>query len=65
MPRSRVLLAKFAFSMTVTLLVALGAMILATVMLDLDAVWTTIHLIVTVAICIGLCGFAVSITFLH
>ncbi len=61
LPRSRVLLAKFAFSMTVTLLVALGAMVLATVMLDLDAVWTAIHLIVTVAICIGLCGFAVGI----
>lgn len=61
MPRGDVLLAKFAFAMTVTLAVALGAMALATVMLQLDYVWTIIHVVVVVAICFGLCGFAVGI----
>jgi len=61
LPRGRVLLAKFAFSMTVTLLVAVGAMSLAAFMLNLDMVWTAIHLLVTMAICFGLCGFSVGI----
>jgi len=61
MPRGRVLLAKFAFSMTVTVLVAVGAMSLAAFMLNLDMVWTAIHLLVTMAICFGLCGFSVGI----
>jgi len=61
MRRGRILIAKFAFSMTVTLLVALGAMSLATFMLDLDMVWAVIHLVVTVAMCFGLCGFSVGI----
>ncbi len=61
MRRGHVLLAKFAFAMTVTVSVAVGTMALATIMLELDAVWACIHLIVTVAICFGLCGFAVGI----
>ncbi|MGB2984410.1 MAG: hypothetical protein WBE26_00890 [Phycisphaerae bacterium] len=61
MPRGHILLAKFAFAMTVTLLVAVSAMGLATVMLELDTVWAFIHVFVTVAICFGLCGFAVGI----
>lgn len=61
LPRGRVLLAKFAFSMTVTVLVAVGAMSLAAFMLNLDMVWTAIHLVVTMAICFGLCGFSVGI----
>lgn len=61
LPRGRVLLAKFAFSMTVTVLVAVGAMSLAAFMLNLDVVWTAIHLGVTMAICFGLCGFSVGI----
>jgi ABC-2 type transport system permease protein len=61
MRRGRLLLAKFAFSMTVTLLVAVGSMSLAAYMLHLDVVWTTIHLVVTFGICFGLCGFSVGI----
>jgi ABC-2 type transport system permease protein len=60
-PRGRILLAKFAFAMTVTVLVAVGAMSLAAVMLELDPAWTAIHLLITVAVCFGLCGFAVGI----
>jgi ABC-2 type transport system permease protein len=61
MPRGRILLAKFCFSLTVTLFVTFVAMALATIMLDLDLVWTGIHLVTTVAVCIGLCGLAVGI----
>ncbi len=61
MRRGRILKAKFAFSMTVTLLVAFGAMALAAYMLRLDTVWTIIHLAVTFGVCFGLCGFSVGI----
>jgi ABC-2 type transport system permease protein len=54
-------LAKFVFAMTVTLGVAVAAMIVAVLLLRLDGVWATIHLAVTMAICFGLCGFAVGI----
>ena len=60
-PRGDILYAKFAFAMTVTLVVALGSMFLAVVMLELSLIWAVIHLVVTVAICIGLCGFAVGL----
>jgi len=59
--RGAILLAKFAFAMTVTLLVAVGAMSLSAFMLHFDRVWTVIHLAVMVAICFGLCGFSVGI----
>lgn len=61
MRRGRILRAKFAFSMTVTLLVAFGSMTLAAYMLHLDTVWTVIHLSVTFGVCFGLCGFSVGI----
>ncbi len=61
MRRGRILLAKLAFAMTVTLLVAVGTMSLAAVMLELDWAWTALHLMITVAVCFGLCGFAVGI----
>lgn len=61
MRRGKLLHAKFAFAMTVTLLVALGSMLLAVVMLRIDLIWTAIHVTVTVAVCYGLCGFAVGI----
>lgn len=59
--RGQVIWAKLAFSLTVTLVVALGAMGLAAYMLNLGAVWATIHLGVTVAVCFGLCAFSVGI----
>ncbi|MBI4716666.1 MAG: hypothetical protein HY763_02595 [Planctomycetes bacterium] len=60
-PRGDILIAKFAFAMTVTLLVALTTMIVAMVILKLAVVWAAIHVVVTVAICFGLCGFSVGI----
>lgn len=61
LPRGDVLYAKFAFAMTVTLLVALATMILAIVILQLSMVWSVIHLGVIVAVCFGLCGFSVGL----
>lgn len=61
MPRGRILHAKFAFAMTVTMAVALSAMTLALVMLKLEVIWAVIHLAVVIAICVGLCGFSVGI----
>lgn len=60
-PRGRILLSKFAFAMTVTMLVALGAMALAVTILQLDPVWATIHLLIISSVCYGLCGFSVGI----
>lgn len=61
LPRGRILFSKFAFALTVTLVVAVTAMAWATVMLSLRPAWAAVHLAVTVAICFGLCGFAVGI----
>ena len=61
MPRGRILLAKFAFAMTITLLVGVGAMIWAIVMLRPSPAWAALHILVTVSICFGLCGLAVGI----
>ncbi|MHC5108994.1 MAG: putative ABC transporter permease subunit [Planctomycetota bacterium] len=60
-PRGRVLLAKFAFAMTVTMSAGLGAMILAISLLELHWQWAVIHVAVITAICFGLCGFSVGI----
>lgn len=61
MSRGRILLAKFAFAMTVTLFVTLGSTVLAIVMLDLGLVWSFIHLATTISVCFGLCGLAVGL----
>ena len=61
MPRSRILIAKFAFALTVTLSVAWGAMGLSVIRLELGLMWSLIHLTVASAVCFGLCGFAVGI----
>ncbi len=61
LPLGDVLLAKFAFAMTVTTGVAVAAMALATVTLGIEPIWAVIHFLVTVAICFGLCGFAIGL----
>ncbi|MGB0717120.1 MAG: putative ABC transporter permease subunit [Phycisphaerae bacterium] len=60
-PRGRVLLAKFAFAMTVTLSASLGAMLLAVTLLDLQWQWAILHILTISAICFSLCGFSVGI----
>lgn len=59
--RSRILWAKFAFAMTVTVLVAVTAVAFGSAMIELSLAWTLLHLLVTVAVCFGLCGFSVGL----
>ncbi len=59
--RGHILIAKLAFAMTVCVLVGVSAMGLATWMLGLQPIWAAIHLLVTAAICFGLCGFSVGL----
>jgi len=59
--RGRVLAAKFAFAMTVTVSVGCGAMLIASGVLRLDWVWTLIHLALTFSVCFATCGMAVGI----
>lgn len=61
MPRGHILIAKFMFAMTVTTLVAVCAMVLAIIMLQLEPVWAVIHLAVVLGVCFGLCGFSVGL----
>ncbi len=56
-----VLLAKFAFAMTVTLIVGLSTIGLSVVTLELPAGWALIHLGMIVSTCVALCGLAVGI----
>lgn len=59
--RGQILLAKFAFACTVTLLVAVTTLTLEMIILRLEWRWTLIHLAVTLAVCFALCGLAVGI----
>ncbi|MCH7526679.1 MAG: hypothetical protein IID39_04510 [Planctomycetes bacterium] len=61
MPRSRILMAKFAFAFTVTMGVAIFVILLASYVLDIGRFQTAVHLAVTGSICYGLCGLAVGI----
>ena len=61
MERRRLLQAKFAFAMTVSVTVGVGAMALAAVVLRIAAAWVAVHLVVTFALCVGLCGMAVGV----
>lgn len=60
-PRGRILLAKFAFAMTVSTTVAVGTMGLAAFILRMPAAWTAVYLAVTFAVCVGVCGLAVGL----
>jgi len=60
-PRAQILLAKFAFALTVSTAVAVGTMGLAAFILRMPAVWTAVYLTVTFAVCVGVCGLAVGL----
>jgi hypothetical protein len=54
-------MAKFAFAMTVTLLVGGGTVALSIGTLHIPLAWAAIHLGLIVSTCVGLCGLAVGI----
>lgn len=60
-PRRSILLAKFAFAITVCATVAVGTMGLASYILRLPLTWSLLYLAVTFAVCFGLCGLAVGL----
>ncbi|GJM23637.1 MAG: hypothetical protein DHS20C16_00520 [Phycisphaerae bacterium] len=57
----QILVAKFAFAMTVSTFVAFSTTVLAVIMLKMPPDWAVLQVTVTVATCFGLCGFAVGI----
>lgn len=61
MRRRGLLVAKFAFALTVTGLCATGVMLLSATMLDLPARWTAAQLVVMGSVCVGLSGLAVGL----
>lgn len=60
-PRRGVLDAKFAFAMTVTLSVALSAIIPAIFVLEMQRTWALLHFGLIVAMCYALCGVSVGL----
>lgn len=56
----QILLAKFAFAMTVAVGVAMTVTTLAAYMLQMPLRWALLQCAVTFAVCVGLCGFAVG-----
>lgn len=59
--RSRIILAKFLYALTITLLAALGVMSVSVYKLDLPRALATAHLTSSVAICVGLCGVCIGV----
>ena len=59
--RRRVLLAKFAYALTVTALAAILVTVLAAVSLKMTWWWGSIHVAVALSVCVGLCGLAVGL----
>jgi ABC-2 type transport system permease protein len=61
MRRRGLVVAKFAFALTVTGLCATGVMALSATMLDLPVRWTLAQLVVMASVCFGLCGLSVGL----
>jgi ABC-2 type transport system permease protein len=57
----RLIAAKFAFAMTVSVSVAVSTTVLAAVMLKMPLGWAVLQTTVMFAVCAGLCGLAVGI----
>lgn len=59
--RTTLLLVKFLFALTVTLLAATAVMGLAVAVLDLPPVWAMVNLLICAAVCIGLSGLSIGL----
>jgi len=57
----RLVAAKFAFAMTVSVSVAVSTTVLAAIMLKMPLGWAVMQISVMTAVCAGLCGLAVGI----
>ncbi len=59
--RRQLLLCKFAFALTTTLLCAMIVTVLSMSMLNLPAIWWALHLMSVFSVCVGLCGLSVGL----
>ncbi|NOX57874.1 MAG: hypothetical protein GXP29_03335 [Planctomycetes bacterium] len=57
----QILIAKFAFAMTVSTFVTISTTLLAVIMLKMPLSWAVLQVVMTLATCVGLCGCAVGI----
>ncbi|MHC4441239.1 MAG: putative ABC transporter permease subunit [Planctomycetota bacterium] len=60
LPRSRMIVAKFLYALTITLIAALGVMGISVYRLDLPGPLAIGHLICSAAVCVGLCGVSIG-----
>lgn len=59
--RTTMLLVKFLFALTVSVLSAGGVMLLAVTVLDLPGIWARMNMAACIAVCIGLSGMAIGL----
>jgi ABC-2 type transport system permease protein len=59
--RATLLLVKFVFALTVTSIASVGVMALSVHALNLPPVWARIHLVLALAVCVGLSGLAIGL----
>src|SRR5690606_27512361 len=60
LPRSRIIIAKFQYALTLTTVVALAVMGVSVHRLELSGPLVASHLIASAAICFGLCGVSIG-----
>ena len=58
---AQLLMAKFAFAMTVSVVVSLFTTMLAVLVLKMPGAWAVLQVCVTMSVCVGLCGLAVGV----
>lgn len=59
--RSHLLLSKFLFALTVTLICAVSVTCLSLSKLELSSAWWWLHLTSVISVCVGLCGLSVGL----
>jgi ABC-2 type transport system permease protein len=59
--RKQLLLCKFIFALTTTMLCAISVTVLSMTMLQLPRIWWGVHLLAVVSVCVGLCGLSVGL----
>jgi ABC-2 type transport system permease protein len=60
LPRSRMIVAKFLYALTITVFAALGVMGVSVYRLELPGPLAVGHIVCSAAICIGLCGVSIG-----
>jgi len=60
LPRSRIIVAKFLYALTITLVAGIGVMAVSVYRLELPAPLAVTHVVTMSAICVGLCGISIG-----